>query len=105
MLQLENEFFTIELSDRKDGYYTCSYKISNDQEYCLQESSGRKIMQRLIRTLGLYKENIQEEVKTAIFDDLKAVGKDLNILEEEVYNFISRYWDESAKQRGNTGNE
>lgn len=93
MLRIDNELYKIKIYDREDGYNICSYNIVTDEEYQLKESSGRKIIQRLVYSFSLYIEKLSANQFIKIITDLKSIAKELRISEEYVDELIRKYWD------------
>lgn len=92
LLSLHRRLYTIELNRGEDNYYVCYYRIMGDAEHILREASSKKILQRLVYTFGLNKEEAEEIEVMEIQNDLEAITKVLRISEEFLSQLMNRYW-------------
>lgn len=77
-----NEFYTIKVYSRVDGYTRCFFKIATDEIHDWYEASTTKIFQRLTYIFQLNKKEFSQEQTNSIINDLQEIAEKLKISED-----------------------
>lgn len=88
----ESGLYRIKISDRVNGYYTCTFNILSDDEVLLLESSGKKILQRLGYVFSLSWDKLPSEHHAKIITILRDMAKALKVREDFVDDLLNKYW-------------
>ena len=90
LVLIEREHYTIKISHRKEGHYTCVYRIITNPIHTLIESSQGKIVLRLMRTFQLYSNNFDDIQTSTIKKDIMEIVSRLGVSKSYIDKILTK---------------